>query len=280
MKNYIIGDIHGCIEPLRKLLDVLAPDPAADRMILLGDLFDRGPDSWEVFQYVKKLAASFGDRFVLLRGNHEDYLLQEKLSFTQRLVWDRVGRGTTVRSFKQHGKKMEDAVPWMQEHTVMYYRGEGFQCVHAGLKIDPPELNDVYTMLHDHGVVLENKYSGPLTVTGHIALEKCAWFAGDGKTVKELAAVPAGEYDPAASSAASSSAVVSATAVSSTPVSATAASSAPVSVSTSGAWQLLPENGILCIDTGCGKGGRLTAMVIEDGKFFLCDTDESDVAVG
>ena len=235
MKSIIIGDIHGCIEPLRKLLDVLAPDPAADRLIFLGDLFDRGPESWEVFRFVKKLEAVFGERFVLLRGNHEDYLLQEKLSFTQRLVWDRVGRGTTVRSFKQHGKKMEDAAPWLREHAVMYYREKGFQCVHAGLKIDPIEMNDAYTMLHDHGVVMENKYSGPLTVTGHIALEKPTWFAGDGKTAREL---KTGPLYP------------------------------------------LPGRGIICIDTGCGKGGRLTAMVIEGRKFLLYDTDEKDMAAG
>ena len=231
MKSYIIGDIHGCIAPLRKLMDVLAPDPASDRLILLGDLFDRGPKSWEVFQYVKKLAAAFGGRFVLLRGNHEDYLLQEKLPFAQRLVWKRVGKETTVRSFKQHGEKMEDAGPWLREHAVMYYRGDGFQCVHAGLKIDPPELNDAYTMMHDHGVVMENRYCGLLTVTGHIALEKPVWFAGDGKTVKEL---PVNEQMTADET-----------------------------------WLPLPEKGVICIDTGCGKGGSLTGMVIRDGRFRL-----------
>lgn len=231
MKTCIIGDLHGCITPFRKLLERLAPDTSADRLILLGDLFDRGPDSWEVFQYVKELAAAFGSRFVLLRGNHEDYLLQEKLPFAQRMVWDRVGRGTTVRSFKKHCEKMEDAAPWMREHTVMYYQGEGFCCVHAGFKIDPPELNDSYTMLHDHGVVLENRYTGPLAITGHIALQKPAWFAGDAKTVREL---PTEKGLP------------------------------------------LPEKGTICIDTGCGKGGTLTGMVIKEGHFCLYSVPEAD----
>ena len=247
MKTYIIGDIHGCIDPLRRLLEVLSPDPAADRLILLGDLFDRGPDSWEVFQFVKELAAEFGERFVLLRGNHEDYLLQKKLSFAQRLVWDRVGRGATVRSFKQHGEKMEDCVPWLQEHTVMYFQGEGFRCVHAGFKIDPPELNDAYTMLHDHNVVLENRYNGPLTVTGHIALQKPAWFAGDGKTVKEL---PAAERLEAVEEG-----------------NPTAAKRLEVIADRD--WLPLPERGVICIDTGCGKGGSLTGMTIAEGQYQL-----------
>ena len=31
----------------------------------------------------------------------------------------------------------------------------------------------------------------------------------------------------------------------------------------------LPEFGVICIDTGCGKEGKLTAMVVEDGNYTL-----------
>ena len=236
MRTIILADIHGCADQLQKMISALAPDPEMDRLILLGDLFDRGPDSWGVFQLVKELAEAFGERFVLLRGNHEDYLLTEKLSLTMRMVWDRVGRGTTVSSFREHGEKMEDAAPWLREHTEMFWQGEGFRCVHAGFKIDPPELNDTYTMLHDHDVVLENRYSGPLTITGHIALEKPAWFAGDTETVETLPAVSVEDFGKMET------------------------------------WRPLPEQGTICIDTGCGKGGKLTAMIIEDGKYILVST--------
>ena len=50
MKTIVIGDIHGCSGALRTLLAGIFPDPEKDRLILLGDLFDRGPESWEVFQ--------------------------------------------------------------------------------------------------------------------------------------------------------------------------------------------------------------------------------------
>ena len=42
--------------------------------------------------------------------NHEDYLLQPNLTFFQRMAWDRVGRRASVKSFKAHGARMEDAV--------------------------------------------------------------------------------------------------------------------------------------------------------------------------
>lgn len=164
----------------------LNPDPGQDRIILLGDLFDRGPDSWGVLQIVKKLAEDCGERFVYLRGNHEDYLLQLHLSLAQRLAWKRVGRKTTVRSFKAHGEQMEDSAQWIREHSALYYSEEKFYCVHAGLKIEPPEANDTYTLLHDHETVLRNRYTGRLAITGHIALPAPAYFAGDGETVREI----------------------------------------------------------------------------------------------
>ena len=224
MRTLIIGDIHGCSGALRRLLAILKPDESADRLVFLGDLFDRGPDSWGVYQMLQELAGRFGDRFVLLRGNHEDYLLSERLSLSERLVWKRGGKGDTVRSFKAHGQRMEDSIPWVRSHVVNFYRGEGFQCVHAGLKVDPIEANDNYTIIHDHSVAQQNRYAGPLTVVGHIALAVPTWFAGDGKTFSQLKYNV--RYD-------------------------------------------LPDKGILCIDAGCGKGGRLVGMEIEDGRYIL-----------
>ena len=186
MRDIIIGDVHGCCGALEALLRKIKPDPEQDRIIMLGDLFDRGPASWEVFQRVRALSTAFGERFILLIGNHEDYLMAEKLTLGQRLVWERVGRGATVKSFRAHGKKMEDCVPWLKEHCRLFFPGPGFFCVHAGIRAEPIEENSRQILVHDHSVVLENHYAGPLTITGHIALEKATWFAGDGETVREL----------------------------------------------------------------------------------------------
>ena len=223
MRKIIIGDIHGCDTALGALLEKVQPGKD-DGLILLGDLFDRGTESWEVFRRVKALAEAFGERFTLLRGNHEDYLLAEKLSLLQKMVWSRVGRGTTVASFQAHGERMEDAAPWIREHCKLFYRDEEIQCVHAGLMVDPIEVNDTNTLIHDHDIVQRNCYAGPLTVVGHIALEAPTWFAGDRETTEAL------PYEE---------------------------------------WRPLPDRGTVCIDTGCGKGGHLTAMIAEDGQYRL-----------
>ena len=224
MRTIIIGDIHGCSGSLRHLLAQIAPDEKSDRLILLGDLFDRGPDSWGVFKMVRELADKFGDRFVLIRGNHDDYLLTPDPSWGLLRMWEHVGRGTTVKSFEAHGEKMESSAAWIGEHAVPFWRGDGFQCVHAGLRTDPIESNDARTMIHDHYVAMENRYAGPITIVGHIALDQAVWFPGMRKQIYAIS---------------------------------------------DGIWEDLPQSGVICIDTGCGKGGRLTGMVIEDGKFIL-----------
>lgn len=222
MRTIIIGDVHGCNNALNSLLEKVKPEAGRDRIVFLGDLFDRGPASREVFSTVLGLDELFGENLVLLRGNHEDYLLQSHLTRWQRMVWENVGRQATVDSFQKAGETMEGTIPWLQKHVQLFWKTERFQCVHAGIKIDPPEVNDLETLIHDHDIVMENRYTGMLTVTGHIALDKATWFAGDGETTEEIG---------------------------------------------DGENRVLPEKGVLCIDTGCGKGGRLTAM-ITDGKEY------------
>ena len=118
-----MGDIHGCDQKFHALLDKVQLG-AEDRLNLLGDLFDRSSESWEVYQTVLKLDESYGDRFILLRGNHEDYLLMEKLTFSQRMAWNGVGRRETIKSFKRHEAQMEDARPFLKNKCQLFWRDQ------------------------------------------------------------------------------------------------------------------------------------------------------------
>lgn len=63
-----IGDIHGCHEEFAELLSLLELKPD-DRLILLGDLVNRGPDSHHVIELAR------AHRAISLLGNHELRLL-------------------------------------------------------------------------------------------------------------------------------------------------------------------------------------------------------------
>src|ERR1044072_3953919 len=75
MSRYVIGDIHGCVDELRHLIEAL-PLRRADSVVLLGDYIDRGPASAEVLSYLISLQAQPGGiEWIFLRGNHEDMFL-------------------------------------------------------------------------------------------------------------------------------------------------------------------------------------------------------------
>lgn len=71
MARYAIGDVHGCLATLERLVDSLGVDPARDEIWLLGDLVNRGPDSLGVLRWARSHAPHV--RMVL--GNHDLVLL-------------------------------------------------------------------------------------------------------------------------------------------------------------------------------------------------------------
>ena len=75
--TYAIGDIHGCFE---KLIALLAHCDAHSgsrkpRFVFLGDYVDRGPDSKRVVEFLMRGQSKFPDRFICLKGNHEQLLV-------------------------------------------------------------------------------------------------------------------------------------------------------------------------------------------------------------
>ena len=84
-----IGDIHGCKKELEALLEKVHFNTATDHIVAAGDILDRGPDSLGVIDLLRTNKAS------CVRGNHEDRILQ----------YAGHARGTSLRPGKKSGKK-------------------------------------------------------------------------------------------------------------------------------------------------------------------------------
>jgi len=68
-RDFFVGDIHGDYESLMARLDAVSFDKSVDRVIAVGDLIDRGPDSRKCLELV------YEHWFHSVIGNHEDFFL-------------------------------------------------------------------------------------------------------------------------------------------------------------------------------------------------------------
>ena len=102
MRLYVVGDVHGRLDLLRILADVIATDAAtADGRqvgtIFLGDYVDRGPDSAGVLEAWSR--GDFPTPIVALRGNHEEVLLKFLDDASVLDNWRKFGGLETLHSY-------------------------------------------------------------------------------------------------------------------------------------------------------------------------------------
>ena len=69
-RDLIVGDVHGCFTKLRQALDAINFDEDRDRLISVGDLVDRGPESHQVLDWLAK------PWLHAVMGNHEQMAIQ------------------------------------------------------------------------------------------------------------------------------------------------------------------------------------------------------------
>lgn len=98
---YAVGDIHGCAALYRALEDrirtVAAGMSGPARIVLLGDLVDRGPDTAGLLDYLAR--AADGPRRSILMGNHEEMMLAFLADPRQHRSWLEQGGFETLRSY-------------------------------------------------------------------------------------------------------------------------------------------------------------------------------------
>lgn len=71
-RDFVIGDIHGCLSLVEEALSRVSFDPKKDRLFSVGDLIDRGPDNPGVLRLFLE-----NDWAIAVRGNHEDFLIED-----------------------------------------------------------------------------------------------------------------------------------------------------------------------------------------------------------
>jgi bis(5'-nucleosyl)-tetraphosphatase (symmetrical) len=121
---YAIGDVQGCYDELRLLLDKIAFDPTRDRVCFVGDLVNRGPRSLETLRFIQRLGAAA----VAVLGNHDLHLLAVACGISRTKHKDTFGDILNAPD-------RDALLDWLRRRPLMHREGE-FYLIHAGL---PPQ---------------------------------------------------------------------------------------------------------------------------------------------
>ena len=96
----VVGDVHGNTSALKDLIDFYLDTCPQERLIFLGDIIDRGPDPFGCVHLLKNLNALNTEVPIILRGNHEQLMLDSLDDGWKWETWVHYQNGdTTVKSF-------------------------------------------------------------------------------------------------------------------------------------------------------------------------------------
>lgn len=123
MATYVVGDVQGCLAPLRALLSVIDFSAERDRLWFAGDLVNRGPNSLEVLRFVRAL----GDTAVCVLGNHDLHLLAVAAGVAPSKPRDTLAPILAAPD-------RDDLLQWLRAQPLFHYDAVlAWGCVHAGL---------------------------------------------------------------------------------------------------------------------------------------------------
>jgi bis(5'-nucleosyl)-tetraphosphatase (symmetrical) len=121
MATYAIGDVHGCFETLHALLAQIGFLPSGDRLWMVGDLVNRGPDSLAVLRW----AAGLDGALVAVLGNHDLHLLARAAGVAERRRRDTLDAVLAAPD-------RDELLAWLRARPVLHREGNRV-LVHAGL---------------------------------------------------------------------------------------------------------------------------------------------------
>lgn len=96
-KLAFVGDIHGCVDPLKRILAELIP--MVDHVVFLGDYVNRGPSSRQVLDVLLELRKTGTVEVSMLRGNHDAMFRRVLLDPRAESDFLRMGGAATIRSY-------------------------------------------------------------------------------------------------------------------------------------------------------------------------------------
>ena len=127
IRDIVIGDVHGCLEELDELLRTIEYT-TTDRLVFVGDLVDRGPDSAGMVRRVRELSA------ICVMGNHDEWYRRNDRHEAVRLS---TGKKNPMRKNPEkeaiYAQLSAVDLAWLAALPLYYRLDEHTVVVHAGM---------------------------------------------------------------------------------------------------------------------------------------------------
>lgn len=121
MTIYAVGDLQGCLQPLKCLLNDVGFNPAKDTLWCTGDLINRGPESLETLRFIYSL----GDACVTVLGNHDLHLLAVAYTNAPQKRSDTLNE---ILAAPDAGQLLQ----WLRRQPLIHHEHD-YTLVHAGI---------------------------------------------------------------------------------------------------------------------------------------------------
>jgi len=124
----VIGDVHGCYYTLKQLVDIIKSKYPNIKFYCVGDLVDRGNNSYEVIEFIKS------QNILCTIGNH-DYMFYSNMRDPFSLMaksWNYNGAETTLASYKDKLNQMDEHLDLIINCPLFYNLDDCF-ISHAGI---------------------------------------------------------------------------------------------------------------------------------------------------
>ena len=132
-RTLVLGDLHGGFKALKQVLERSDFDYEIDRLISLGDVADGWPDIVECFDELLKIR-----NLVMVRGNHDQWLLDWMEDGVAPYVWTSQGGQATLDSYKKHStvssKKKNKHYNFLKKTPFYHVDDKNRLYVHGGYK--------------------------------------------------------------------------------------------------------------------------------------------------
>jgi serine/threonine protein phosphatase 1 len=204
---YAIGDIHGCLDRLVALHEIIAEDimerPAERTLLIhLGDYVDRGADSAQVIDWLINRPPVPADDMVNLMGNHEHMMLAALAATDKEAAGHWLINGGADSLLSWGISRMVPAAEWAPRIPLQHlmflrdlsisHRVGPYMFVHAGIKpgvaLDQQSRHDMMWIREpflsskaDHGAVIVHGHTPkrePIVLSNRIAIDTGAVLGG------------------------------------------------------------------------------------------------------